>query len=93
MLLLWNQYYGEAEGILCSEFVDASPLDAIDANGTLYAEPTTRPLQFRGQATTTWSGTVTLTSDYYVNVQDELPLPHARMLFFLPASAFMLKAD
>ena len=25
-----------------------------------------------GRATTTWSGTVSLTSDYFVNVQDEL---------------------
>ena len=31
-----------------------------------------KPTAVSGRATTTWSGTVTLTSDYFVNVQDEL---------------------
>ncbi|MGB1793093.1 MAG: hypothetical protein ACPHMS_04335, partial [Candidatus Poseidoniaceae archaeon] len=29
-------------------------------------------METSGRATTTWSGTVTLSSDYFVNVQDEL---------------------
>ena len=36
------------------------------------AEPNNETFAVSGRATTTWSGTVTLTSDYYVNVQDEL---------------------
>ena len=37
-----------------------------------FAESNNETFAVSGRATTTWSGTVTLTSDYYVNVQDEL---------------------
>ena len=57
------------------------------------AEPNNETFAVSGRATTTWSGTVTRLATITSMFRMSSSLPHARMLFFLPASAFMLKAD
>ena len=49
-----------------------------------FQEEKSEGYEVAGRATTTWSGTVSLTSDYFINVQDELRITSCTSVVLSP---------